>query len=1083
MASQLRASRVPIIAIYLLLLGLFLVFFLHFFNSKAQAANPNLINFQGKVVNSDGTNVTNNSYTFRFCLYATATPATPCTVAADNDAIWRESKSLSTTSSIFQTNLGDVTTLPNFNTYPNLYLGINFNADAAGEMTPRIRLTSVPYALNSDALSGLVASNFVQLAQGIQTDASTTNASIGVNKTGSTANILLLQRSGADVMVIANDGAVTFKNQTNSTTAFQIQNAVGTNLLNADTLNHRLAVNQGQLHVTGFGIPAAPTLAAGSNQGGSLSGASGTIYYYKVSALNASGESLGSTEASIAASSFTVLTPPGAPTVAVGAAGTLTGTFQYRVTFVTANGETTGGTLSAAVTVSAQQVVLSAIPTGPTDTTQRKLYRCTSAAGACSAAEALTATIADNTTTTHNDDNGAPSGALPGANTARTNLNNATVTFTPITGATSYRIYRSTSTGSGYAYQTTTASPFTDTGATGTVANPPASSTIDRVGIGTSAPTANLHVAGTALFQNAENSTTAFQVQNAAGTALLSVNTRTSTFSSTGFVSLQPAANLEGGQTHITQTLTNASSTGGTVNGYSQTITVAPTTSPGNITNGQKITITTTSTLSGDNNTGVDITVTDNGSNGHASKGLKVRLDGSNTSVTGIGVDSLVQNGVALKGTSTGAAGGNIACGNTQTATFSIGVCGATFVASSTAYGGLFTAEGNGGTALYATNSTTTSNIIKLQDNTSDVLLVADGGSTTLSPVGDVTALTVKQTSDVTTPTRNILNVQNSAGTASFFALNVVSGTPHLRVYGSDGVKHADIYYDDATNTAYYGASTGTAVLGSGTGAVNVTAGASAAFTITGNAASSISTTAGNLSLQGGSGTVQIASSILSGSGALTVQSGGATALTISSGAALVIDAATASTIQIGDGTNNLTLSGTTREPNLAGTARHTRRIIVPAEYAGASMTADGTSNTGTMTSDNMAVSPFRNFYKWLNTQATAQDYDIWVRVPIPTDYSALPTGQTICMDTYASATTANTVMLTLYDTSNAVVGTTFDLTPTATNTWQNRCTTSITAGTYAANGIMTLDIKLTAPATTGDVRISNFYLDYLSKW
>jgi hypothetical protein len=103
--------------------------------------------------------------------------------------------------------------------------------------------------------------------------------------------------------------------------------------------------------------------------------------------------------------------------------------------------------------------------------------------------------------------------------------------------------------------------------------------------------------------------------------------------------------------------------------------------------------------------------------------------------------------------------------------------------------------------------------------------------------------------------------------------------------------------------------------------------------------------------------------------------------------------------------------------------------------------------------------------------------------VPIPSDFAALPSGQTVCMDVYASATTTNTIQLTLYDTNNTVVGTSFDLTPTSTNTWQNKCTTSITAGTFAANGLATFDYKLTAPATTGDVRIGNFYLDYLSKW
>jgi hypothetical protein len=75
-------------------------------------------------------------------------------------------------------------------------------------------------------------------------------------------------------------------------------------------------------------------------------------------------------------------------------------------------------------------------------------------------------------------------------------------------------------------------------------------------------------------------------------------------------------------------------------------------------------------------------------------------------------------------------------------------------------------------------------------------------------------------------------------------------------------------------------------------------------------------------------------------------------------------------------------------------------------------------------------------------------------------------------------------IALTLYGTDNSSVTLTDgDLTPSATGTWQTQCTSSITGGTYAANGYITLDFKLTAPATSGDVRISDLYLDYLSKW
>lgn len=123
--------------------------------AEAAAGINRQVNFQGKVVNTDGTNVANGSYTFLFCLYATGSPVTACTSGADNDAVWRESKSVTVTDGVFQTALGDTTTLPgsvDFNT-DNIYLGINFNSN--GQMTPLIRFTAAPYAFNADKIHGL----------------------------------------------------------------------------------------------------------------------------------------------------------------------------------------------------------------------------------------------------------------------------------------------------------------------------------------------------------------------------------------------------------------------------------------------------------------------------------------------------------------------------------------------------------------------------------------------------------------------------------------------------------------------------------------------------------------------------------------------------------------------------------------------------------------------------------------------------------------------------------------------------------------------------------------------------------------
>ncbi|MFA7209415.1 MAG: H-type lectin domain-containing protein [Parcubacteria group bacterium] len=104
------------------------------------------INFQGKVVNSDGTNVADASYDFVFRIYDQQAPG--------GTLIWTESKSLAVDDGIFQTNLGDTTSLPgsvDFNA-DNIFLGIEFNSN--GEMEPRVQFTAAPYAFNADKLDG-----------------------------------------------------------------------------------------------------------------------------------------------------------------------------------------------------------------------------------------------------------------------------------------------------------------------------------------------------------------------------------------------------------------------------------------------------------------------------------------------------------------------------------------------------------------------------------------------------------------------------------------------------------------------------------------------------------------------------------------------------------------------------------------------------------------------------------------------------------------------------------------------------------------------------------------------------------------
>ncbi|NTW30299.1 MAG: phage tail tape measure protein, partial [Candidatus Moranbacteria bacterium] len=141
----------------LFLIGIFSILMVFSFPNPSSAATGihNRINFQGKVVNDDGTNVTDGNYDFVFRVY---------TVSTGGSAIWTETwntgtEQVSVSDGIFQVELGTHTTLPgsvDFNT-DNIYLSVEFAAD--GEMNPRIRFTAVPYAFNAEKVSGLTVTD------------------------------------------------------------------------------------------------------------------------------------------------------------------------------------------------------------------------------------------------------------------------------------------------------------------------------------------------------------------------------------------------------------------------------------------------------------------------------------------------------------------------------------------------------------------------------------------------------------------------------------------------------------------------------------------------------------------------------------------------------------------------------------------------------------------------------------------------------------------------------------------------------------------------------------------------------------
>ncbi|HSW99218.1 MAG TPA: hypothetical protein VLF71_05260 [Candidatus Saccharimonadales bacterium] len=243
--------------------------------TPASAAINKQISFEGKLTNTDGTNVTDGTYSIRFRIYTDPSLDAGNTCSA-NTCKWEETQaSVSVSGGLFQVNLGSSTPLPanvDFNTAA-LYLGVKVGSDA--EMTPRIQLTAAPYAFNSDLLDGIDSTGFVQLSSGNINIGSGTITSGAINGntfsssalTFGAASTATVQSAASQALTVTGNAASTW-----STTAgnLTLQAGSGTVSLGSSTVlssSGTLAVNSGAATALTIdsGTTGALNLGTGSN--------------------------------------------------------------------------------------------------------------------------------------------------------------------------------------------------------------------------------------------------------------------------------------------------------------------------------------------------------------------------------------------------------------------------------------------------------------------------------------------------------------------------------------------------------------------------------------------------------------------------------------------------------------------------------------------------------------------------------------------------------------------------------------------------------------------------------------------------
>ncbi len=147
---------------------------------------------------------------------------------------------------------------------------------------------------------------------------------------------------------------------------------------------------------------------------------------------------------------------------------------------------------------------------------------------------------------------------------------------------------------------------------------------------------------------------------------------------------------------------------------------------------------------------------------------------------------------------------------------------------------------------------------------------------------------------------------------------------------------------------------------------------------------------------------------------------------------------------------------------------------VYSAEYAGATLYADGTDNIGVLTSDNTGASgSWMNYYEWSSSETTAQDYDVVFRFTLPNDFSNWGTIP-IAIDFQAQGSATFSATMVLED--GTPLGT---IVPTSSANWT---TATINPTSMGAGQTAVIVLKMTSAANDGDqkVRIGDITLNYL---
>lgn len=200
---------------------------------RATTGTNKQMNFQGRLLTSQGAVVPDGYYNIEFKIYqdgaGTSVGNPGGTLKWTEDWLNQQGHGVQIKNGYLSVQLGTVNPFNNQVDWnqDTLWLSLNIagtnttctpftNCSPDGEMVPMKRLSSVAYAMNAVMLGGKTAENFLQIAQGLQTDAVPNTPSIYINKT-TTGNFLDYQQNGVGAYSVTNSGDILFGANANHT--------------------------------------------------------------------------------------------------------------------------------------------------------------------------------------------------------------------------------------------------------------------------------------------------------------------------------------------------------------------------------------------------------------------------------------------------------------------------------------------------------------------------------------------------------------------------------------------------------------------------------------------------------------------------------------------------------------------------------------------------------------------------------------------------------------------------------------------------------------------------------------------------